>query len=207
MSIPEGVEQRGGTTRAMPFVPHFLLRDLIGWLSAVAVLAMLAAFFPTELGQKADPFAPAPAGIKPEWYFMFMFQTLKYVPSHILGIDGDIVGILGFGAAGLFLLFVPFLDRRAARGQSSPLFTLIGSVMIVYMLVLTYLGYTVSPTTMRRDSAHGWQSRGLKTAEHFGKRCMENPPGRSLSCSLLFIDHRTGVILEGCAHCPLRKEK
>ena len=146
MSVPRGVEQRGGTTRTMPFVPHFLLRDLIGWLSALAMLAVLAAFFPVELGQKADPFAPAPAGIKPEWYFVFMFQTLKYVPSHMLGIDGDIVGILGFGAAGLFLLLVPFLDRRAARGQASPLFTLIGIAMLVYMLLLTYLGYTVSPT-------------------------------------------------------------
>ncbi len=130
----------------MPFVPHFLLHDLIGWLLAVAMLAVLAAFFPAELGQKADLFAPAPAGIKPEWYFMFMFQTLKYVPSHIIGIDGDIVGILGFGVAGLFLLLVPFLDRRAARGQSSPLFTLIGMAMVVYILLLTYLGYTMSPT-------------------------------------------------------------
>ncbi len=77
---------------------------------------------------------------------MFMFQTLKYLPSHILGIEGDVVGILGFGAAGLFLLLIPFLDRRAARGQSSPLFTLIGIAMVVYMLLLTYLGYTVSPT-------------------------------------------------------------
>jgi quinol-cytochrome oxidoreductase complex cytochrome b subunit len=130
----------------MPFVPHFLLRDLIGWLSVLAVLVVLAAFFPAELGQKADPFAPAPAGIKPEWYFVFMFQTLKYLPSHILGIEGDIVGILGFGVAGLFLLLVPFLDRRAARGQSSPVFTLIGLAMVVYMLLLTYLGYTMSPT-------------------------------------------------------------
>jgi cytochrome b6 len=146
MSVPRGVEQRGGTTRAMPFVPHFLLRDLIGWLSVLAMLAVLAAFFPTELGQKADPFAPAPAGIKPEWYFMFMFQTLKYLPSRILGIDGDIVGILGFGVAGLFLLLVPFLDRRGARGQSSPLFTLAGMAMVVYMLLLTYFGYTMSPT-------------------------------------------------------------
>ena len=46
----------------MPFVPNFLLRDLVGWLSALAVLAALAAYFPAELGRKADPFLPAPAG-------------------------------------------------------------------------------------------------------------------------------------------------
>ena len=65
----------------MPFVPDFLLRDLFGWAVALAVLASLAAYFPWELGEKADPFAPAFADIKPEWFFMFMFQILKWVPG------------------------------------------------------------------------------------------------------------------------------
>ena len=104
----------------MPFVPNFLLRDLVGWLSVLAVLVALAAYFPAELGKKADPFLPAPAGIQPEWYFMFMFQTLKYLPSYILGIEGEIVGIVGFGLGGLFLLLVPMLDRRDGAGRAEP---------------------------------------------------------------------------------------
>jgi cytochrome b6 len=146
MSVPPGVERRGGATRSISFVPNFLLRDIVGWLCALAVLAALAAFLPAELGRKADPFAPAPVGIKPEWYFMFMFQTLKYLPSHILGLEGEIVGVLGFGLGGLALLLIPFLDRRAARGEPSPMFTWIGIAVIVYIVVLTYLGYTANPT-------------------------------------------------------------
>ena len=146
MSVPLRVERDGGPARRMPFFPDFLLRDLVGWLTALALLAALAAFFPAELGTKADPFAPAPAGIKPEWYFMFMFQTLKYLPAHIAGIEGDVVGILGFGLAGLVVLLVPFLDRRSARGERSPLVTWLGIAAIVYIIVLTYLGYTMSPT-------------------------------------------------------------
>ena len=145
MSVPPKVEREGGVHK-MPFLPDFLLRDLVGWLIALAVLAALAAYFPAHLGEKADPFASAPAGIKPEWYFMFMFQTLKYLPAHILGIEGEIVGILGFALGGAFLLLIPFLDRRTARGQPSPLFTWIGVAIIVYIIVLTYLGYTVDPT-------------------------------------------------------------
>ncbi len=118
-----------------------VLPALVGWS-----LAALAAFFPAELGKKADPFLPAPAGIKPEWYFMFMFQSLKYLPGHILGIEGEIVGILGFGLGGLFLLLIPFLDRRTARSEPSPLFTWIGIAIIAYMLLFTYLGYTASAT-------------------------------------------------------------
>ena len=146
MSVPLDVERSGGAGRRMPFVPNFMLRDLVGWLAALAMLAALAAFFPAELGKKADPFLSAPAGIKPEWYFMFMFQSLKYLPGHILGIEGEIVGILGFGLGGLFLLLVPFLDRRTARGEPSPLFTWIGIAIIAYMLLFTYLGYTASAT-------------------------------------------------------------
>ncbi|MFQ5830495.1 MAG: cytochrome bc complex cytochrome b subunit [Candidatus Methylomirabilia bacterium] len=142
MSVPPGVARQGGAKRAMPFFPNFLLRDLVGWLCALALLAALAAYYPAELGQKADPFASAPVGIKPEWYFMFMFKTLKYLPSYILSIEGEVVGVVGFGLGGLFLLLIPFLDRRTARGDPGRLFTWIGVGIIVYMIVLTYLGYT-----------------------------------------------------------------
>jgi len=146
MSVPPAVERSGAAPRVMPFVPNFLLRDLVGWLSVLALLAVLAAYFPADLGRKADPFLPAPAGIRPEWYFMFMFQTLKYLPSYVLGIEGEIVGIVGFGLGGLFLLLIPILDRRTARGEPSHLFTWIGVAIIVYMLALTYLGYVASAT-------------------------------------------------------------
>lgn len=146
MSVPAGVERRGGPRRTMPFLPSFLLRDVVGWLAALALLVVLAAFWPAELGPKADPFAPAPAGIRPEWYFMFTFQTLKYLPGHVLGIEGELVGIAGFGLAGLLLLLVPLLDRRIGRGEPNPLVTWLGVGALAYIVVLTYLGYTASVT-------------------------------------------------------------
>jgi cytochrome b6 len=146
MSVPPDVERAGGTKRNMPFFPNFLLRDLVGWLAALAILATLAAFFPAELGEKADPFAPAPIGIKPEWYFMFMFQSLKYLPAHIWWVEGEVVGIMAYMLGGLALLLVPFLERRSGRGEPSPAITWIVALVIVYIIVLTYLGYTVDPT-------------------------------------------------------------
>jgi len=147
MSRPPSVEVGDEGNRSMPFFPNFFLRDLVGWLCALGVLAALAAYFPAELGKKADPFQPAPIGIKPEWYFMAMFQTLKLLPSHILGIEGELLGVLGFGLLGAILIAMPFLDRGAALGKtSSRLARGFGLLLILYAITLTYLGYTMSPT-------------------------------------------------------------
>ena len=143
MSVPLSVD-RSTPARKMPFLPNFLLRDLIGWLLAVAVLVSLAAFLPTELGEKADPFASAPASIRPEWYFMFMFQTLKLLPAHVLGIEGETIGILAFALGGLLLALVPFLDRAAARGEPNRLVTFMSVALILYMVAFTFWGYAAT---------------------------------------------------------------
>ena len=115
MSVPERAARRhGGAEKVptMPFVPHFLLRDMVGWYVALGLLAALAALFPWELGQKADPFGSAPEGIKPEWYFLFMFQTLKKLPPHLF--NHRVVGGRGGGGAVLRLL------RTGGAGGSLP---------------------------------------------------------------------------------------
>ena len=146
MSVPPGVEAEGGRPRTMKFFPNFLMRDLMGWLAALAILSAMAALNPAHLGEKADPFAAAPAGIRPEWYFMFMFQTLKYLPSQILGVDGDLIGIGAFGVVGLILLLVPFLDRPQPGKRPNPLWTWLTFVALAYIVVMTWLGYTMNPT-------------------------------------------------------------
>jgi len=124
--------------REMRFFPNFLLRELMAWYIALGVLGALAAFSPWGLGTKADPFAPAPAGIKPEWYFLFMFQTLKMIPAKLAGLDGEVVGILTFSLAGLIWVLVPFLDgtKRTQR-----LVTGAAMFVVAYMGAMTAYGY------------------------------------------------------------------
>jgi len=142
MSQPQEFESTpDDSKKTMPFFPNFLLRDLLFWLIVLNILAMLAVFFPWELGRKADPFAPAPAGIRPEWYFLFMFQSLKYIPARLWFIDGEILGVLLFGAAGLLWLLVPFWDRKSSRGGRNRLITYIGLFVVVYIIIFTLLGW------------------------------------------------------------------
>jgi len=127
--------------KTMKFFPNFFLRDLVVWLLVLGGLLMLSVMFPWELGRKADPFMPTPLGIKPEWYFLWMFQTLKYLPAKILLFDGEVVGILGFGAAGIALVIVPFLDIWSRKGKRNPLLSIAGILAILYILLMTYLAY------------------------------------------------------------------
>jgi cytochrome b6 len=147
MSVPPHIERRlapGERLRQMPFFPNYLLRDVMLWYVALAIVAALAAFFPWELGNKADPFAPVPAGIRPEWYFLAMFHTLKLLPAHIFGLEGEVLGIAGFSMAAVALLLVPFLDRPASRGEPSAVLTAVGLGALVYLVVFTVLGYLTS---------------------------------------------------------------
>ena len=138
MHVPEKYEH---DHKRMKFVPNFLLRDLIGWLLAIGVLAALAALFPWELGVKADPFAPAPAGIKPEWYFLFMFQTLKYIPAKLWFIDGEVVGILAFMIGGLVLFVIPFINRSPENRRRRLIFNAVGVAAVLYIAIMTVVGY------------------------------------------------------------------
>jgi cytochrome b6 len=142
MSVPPGQAERSRELPAIKFIPDYVLRDLFGWTVALGVLAALAAMFPWELGVKADAFAPAYKDIKPEWYFMFMFQTLKLVPGgEILGIEYEAIPILLFGAGGLILVLVPFLDRGVVREGRSPVFTIGGVLALGYIVAMTAWGY------------------------------------------------------------------
>jgi cytochrome b6 len=142
MSVPPGVERAARRHRTMRFFPHFALRELFGWTLALGVLAALAALFPWELGEKADPFAPAYRDIRPEWYFVFLFETLKLVPGgEIAGVEYEAIPVLLSGVAALLLVLVPFLDRGVVRRGRSPVFTAVGVAALVYIVGFTAWGY------------------------------------------------------------------
>jgi quinol-cytochrome oxidoreductase complex cytochrome b subunit len=138
MSVPPGVREG----RPMKFIPDFAMRDLFGWILALGVLTAIAALFPWELGEKADPFAPAYADIKPEWYFIFMFQALKLVPGgSVLGLEYEAIAILLFNLGPVLLLLVPFVDRADAPASRGRAFTVIGWVALIFIVGMTAWGY------------------------------------------------------------------
>jgi len=136
MSLPLGVENKKEKVKSLPFWPNFVYREMIVWLVLVGILITVAVFLPPSLDKVADLMAPAPEGIKPEWYFLFLFQTLKIFPAKILFIDGDTVAVLLIALAFILFFFLPFIDNRPVD-KKGKIITVIAYGVIAYAVAMT----------------------------------------------------------------------
>lgn len=152
ISRPLSVEQRGEKGRKIPFYPDFLLLDVAVWAALFTGIVTLSVLWPRGLGPEADPLQPAPAGVRPEWYFLFLFETLKHLPAHVLGLEGESLGAVTFALAGLAMLLVPFLDRGAAKDRPSRLLTAIGLLALGYIVVATVVALANTPLPAPQDT-------------------------------------------------------
>ncbi len=125
-SVPMSQLGRG---KQMRFFPDFILRDAAVWAGGLAILLAFATVFPANLGVKVDILQPAPAGTKPMWYFLFMYQSLRMFPR------SAVIGGITLGA--IIWMLVPFLDRKSSREERSTFFTLFGIAILIYMTAMT----------------------------------------------------------------------
>jgi quinol-cytochrome oxidoreductase complex cytochrome b subunit len=99
----------------VPFFPNYIILEVIVAFILLAVLVVLATLLPAELGDKADALS-TPQHIKPEWYFLWIYQFIK-VPPMVLGsgVLAELAGIVIPAIGILFLFLLPFLDRKPER--------------------------------------------------------------------------------------------
>jgi len=138
ISMPLSIKKRANQ---MPFFPYRFYKYLIICLIVLGIAVTLATFFPPEIGKKADPLAPAPENVKPEWYFLFLFQTLKLFPGEIIGLNGEMIAVAVISSGILFLFLIPFFDRRTGPKIKHTVFTWIGIVYTIYFIVMTVMGF------------------------------------------------------------------
>ncbi len=132
----------GDNYRTVPFYPSFLYRDLLSWTLAGILLVWICLIFPIIPGAKADPYSSAPVGIKPEWYFLPFYETLRLFPSTIFSLNGEMVVNMFVGLFGFVLVAVPFIDRKAIKGEVSRVPDLVGVILLCYFVISIILAYT-----------------------------------------------------------------
>jgi ubiquinol-cytochrome c reductase cytochrome b subunit len=127
-------------------------RDVVAGVIVLLLLAALAAWRPAPLEMRADE---APAGYvpRPEWYFLPLFQLLRYLPGDWI-LLGTVVVPVGLT---FLLLLVPWLEREPAaelRQRKLPL-ALAGGILYAgfVLLVLAHLTDEPPPRPPRPVSA------------------------------------------------------
>jgi ubiquinol-cytochrome c reductase cytochrome b subunit len=130
-----------------PFWPNEILRMLVVVLCTLAVI-MAIVILPVlleyvglgDLIHHEEPANPrsTPAHIRPEWYFLAVYQYLKLPPSEFLGISGKTIGVLSQGPFVLALLVLPYLVRRWANQKPGLIHCTMVTAVIAIFLFLTF---------------------------------------------------------------------
>lgn len=143
---------------ARPFFPYHALKDTVVVALVFALLIGLAATIPAPLDAVADP-TDATYVPRPEWYFLSLFQLLKYFP-------GPLEPVATVGVPGLvvtFLVLLPFLGRHAKRRiRDRPIVT--GAFMLIGLGVtgLTVMGLRDTPG---HSVSEGWSPLAVAGSE------------------------------------------
>jgi len=93
-----------------PFYPNAVVKDALVTLLVFLILVGLSAFFRAELQPPANP-ADSSYIPRPEWYFLFLYEILKFFPGDLV-----VVGVIVLPTCVFLILFLlPWLDRSKDR--------------------------------------------------------------------------------------------
>jgi ubiquinol-cytochrome c reductase cytochrome b subunit len=170
-----------------PFYPYQAARDTIAMAAVFALLLAFAVTGRVPLDAVADP-SDATYVPRPEWYFLSLFQLLKYFPGPFEPIATIVIPGLVVGG----LLLLPFLDRRPDRHILRRPLTLVAFVLLgAGVIGLTYLGFKDSPA---HADASRWGPLSIA-----GREFVQDQ--RCVSC------HRIGGAANPIADTRLKKDR
>lgn len=127
--------------KGVPFFPDIIFKDAVASLIIFLILVALAYFVGAPVEERANPndtsYTP-----RPEWYFLFLFQLLKYFPGNL-----EVIGAMILpGLFVVLLLILPFIDRSPKRHFLDRPFASFAALAVVAGIgVLTVLSVVEAP--------------------------------------------------------------
>ncbi len=127
--------------KGVPFWPDIIFKDAVVAFVIFVALVALAYFLGASLEEIADP-SDTEYTPRPEWYFLFLFQLLKFFPG-----DLEVIGVIVLPVIAItFLILLPWIDRSRKRHPSSrPVVTGITVAGIVAAVFLTVQAIEAAP--------------------------------------------------------------
>jgi len=125
----------------IPFFPDAIFKDAVVTLILFLILVGAAFFIGAPLEARADP-ADTSYTPKPEWYFLFLFQMLKYFPGKL-----EVIGVIVIPTIALLLLLgLPFIDRSPKRYfRSRPIVISLSAFAVIGMIGFTIVAIREAP--------------------------------------------------------------
>jgi len=162
--------------KGISFFPDAIFKDAVVMLIVFIVLIALSYFFGSPLEARANP-ADATYTPRPEWYFLFVFQLLKYFPGNL-----EVIGVIVIPAIAVGLLFaLPLLDRSPRRHFRDRL----GITGVTALVLVGVVGLTVQ--ALRQQAPLSGQEQPDKVAALYAENCaachgpsLAVPPGVDL---------------------------
>jgi mono/diheme cytochrome c family protein len=155
--------------RGVKFFPDIIYKDMIVAFGLFLILVILATFIGVKAEPPADPndstYVP-----RPEWYFLFLFQMLKYFPGEIEWVGTAVVPAIAI----LALLLLPFYDRSPFRHWSKRKFGI--SMMVVSVagiVAFTLLAVASTPPSEEFSAAGLVTEQIFQGADLYGIQCVE----------------------------------
>jgi len=173
------------------FFPEIIYKDLIVSFGIFILLLGLATFVGVKPEPPADPndtsYIP-----RPEWYFLFLFQLLKYFPGAIEWVGTTIVPFV----AVLALLLLPFYDRSPFRHWSrrKVAISLMG-VSVIGIVVLTILAAVTTPPQEEFTLAGSISEQIVLGQDLYGLHCVECHGAEGEGGEITTVEGLEGVVV------------
>jgi len=135
--------------RGRRFFPDLIVEDAIVSALVILVVIAFAVLFGTPLEGQADPTSTGYVP-RPEWYFLFLFELLKYFPGSLEWVGVVVLPGLFF----VFMFLLPFLDRGPRRSpRYRPISTAIGTLSVLAVAYLTWHAVQTTPPALVDERA------------------------------------------------------
>jgi mono/diheme cytochrome c family protein len=177
--------------KGVKFYPDIIYKDLLISFAIFLLLVGLAIFLGVANEPPADP-SDSSYIPRPEWYFLFLFELLKYFPGQIEWIGTVILPTIAL----LALFFLPFYDRSPFRHWSKRKFAVsVMSVIVVGMVALTIMAMVTTPPQEEVDVANTLPEKILLGQDLYSIHCVECHGAEGEGGEIKGVEGLEGVVL------------
>ena len=179
--------------KGVKFWPDIIYKDTIMSFGLFLLLVGLATFIGVASEPKADPSDTAYVP-RPEWYFLFLFQMLKYFPGQLEWVGTTVVPVV----AVLALLLLPFYDKSPFRYWTKRKLALsIMGIVVAGMVALTIVAVVTTPPQEETATVAGTiPEKILAGQDLFSINCVEchGPDGEG--GEIIGVEGLEGVVVK-----------